>query len=1045
MARKSIKGYAEKNYYDNTRFKGITATTDPLNEGYFKHLVNFDIADTGQSITPRKGMKTYDLTLSDGTYVTLEKDTIYFRDSSTGLYIFCCFNKHHSGDPVEPYFTAYKTDFITTMPISVDSTLQPSEFTPIETYAKTIYDHYQIQRNICKVKLDEGIKFINFTYRAENTSYEGTTYSEDTLVIDIVNTEDIGSIDTSQRNIASTQSVIPNPMQTISADVLVNKFPMIYVKTSEGKYAINTVTTLEDVELIPYFELKPDDWGYMYDITSTYTYATDNIVYSSPLYDLDTNEPIINPDVITYHRDNYVNRTGKVAFEYFKDNYYDSSVFDETLIIYVVPNYNTNPSYEGPIPIDKSYNDNTEIDTILTDIFSVPKSDNAANIINWVSGIPDIFTYDYFKNQSDTVKDRYSFYIKAFKDVLNTTYRDKSKDSFCRESFLDTTTYISTEPPIDYNEFLRYIQDTTYNNIIFIACPSIQHITLNSRFDITEQPNTVYNIFPSYIEKTPKDYFILYPKINSSTSKYIIDGITSYPFLLKGGTTVKHSVYAKTSTTLDNPGIDSLFTYDDNILKFKYDSDNVLIKELNGHKFFDNGLIINLYLFKKPLPDTDTYYNALNPNIIKLSSLVSSRQLVYSEHPTYYIEVLTQEPKDILSEATFIVFNDRIVTWINNTVYMSEENAYYYFKHTGVYNYPERVIKALAYKDTVLVFTTQNLYCIYPYEYTTNVQDGVDDEGKSKYVQQKVIAYASLPVLYNLMVDEKYADAIQVFNQMILFYSADGQLFMIKPTASIDSNTRFSVQFFNKSANDILANYDLYINERREAYRLDPITKEDIDIKVECTLTHIKIYYTMSDYTYILIYDVIDNYYYVYDTVVLYGIQNIIPTDGYDNIIISDENRIHFSTVHKEVKNVDKGLDQTHLIKMELDTGTINLNNHLKKRFRTLHTTYKNIDADSLKYNLEVLIDDVPAYTTHEDVIELEENSYTSKTISNEVDLLAHNTLLFHFTEDSLNKIITHRSNIVSVGKTIRLKTTFESAGRFKLNGYGLIYKEHQI
>ena len=54
MARKAIRGYTEKSYYDNTSFKGIVATTDPLNEGSFAHMVNFDISDTGSSVKPRE-------------------------------------------------------------------------------------------------------------------------------------------------------------------------------------------------------------------------------------------------------------------------------------------------------------------------------------------------------------------------------------------------------------------------------------------------------------------------------------------------------------------------------------------------------------------------------------------------------------------------------------------------------------------------------------------------------------------------------------------------------------------------------------------------------------------------------------------------------------------------------------------------------------------------------------------------------------------------------------------------------------------------------
>ena len=61
MARKAIRGYAEKSYYDNNTFKGIVASTDAMSEGTFAHMVNFDISDTGGSVKPRQGFLTTDL------------------------------------------------------------------------------------------------------------------------------------------------------------------------------------------------------------------------------------------------------------------------------------------------------------------------------------------------------------------------------------------------------------------------------------------------------------------------------------------------------------------------------------------------------------------------------------------------------------------------------------------------------------------------------------------------------------------------------------------------------------------------------------------------------------------------------------------------------------------------------------------------------------------------------------------------------------------------------------------------------------------------
>ena len=51
---------------------------------------------------------------------------------------------------------------------------------------------------------------------------------------------------------------------------------------------------------------------------------------------------------------------------------------------------------------------------------------------------------------------------------------------------------------------------------------------------------------------------------------------------------------------------------------------------------------------------------------------------------------------------------------------------------------------------------------------------------------------------------------------------------MIKPSTMIDSETQFAIQYFNKSANDILANYHDYINERLRIYnKIDLMDPED--------------------------------------------------------------------------------------------------------------------------------------------------------------------------------------------------------------------------
>ena len=86
MARKYIRGNPNKNYYDNTKFIGTLATTDPVPEGMFRHLVNFDVSDTGQSITPRRGYLTTSIRCNNEDIV-LSNQTIIFRDPEKGKHI----------------------------------------------------------------------------------------------------------------------------------------------------------------------------------------------------------------------------------------------------------------------------------------------------------------------------------------------------------------------------------------------------------------------------------------------------------------------------------------------------------------------------------------------------------------------------------------------------------------------------------------------------------------------------------------------------------------------------------------------------------------------------------------------------------------------------------------------------------------------------------------------------------------------------------------------------------------------------------------------
>lgn len=487
---------------------------------------------------------------------------------------------------------------------------------------------------------------------------------------------------------------------------------------------------------------------------------------------------------------------------------------------------------------------------------------------------------------------------------------------------------------------------------------------------------------------------------------------------------------------------------------------------LKNKGFFDQGLNITMYIMKIPtrewLIEKDVKSIRYSRDyFINTTSLFNSRLIVKDTiTPSTYIEKLTEEPEMIASAKDYFIFHsslgDHLVTWRHNRIFISKENKQYYFTEDNSFTYPESIVKAIQYKDTVLVFTTQNLYAIYLTEYVTNVANGTNEDGSTNYVQQTTYVFASLPVLYNLMVDERYKDAIQVYNQMILFYSADGQMFLIKPTAAIDSDTRFSIQYFNKSANDILLNYKEYMQERLSIYGVDKVI-DDVEIKVSASINYIKIFYTAKDImTYVLVYDILNNRYYVYDTLIFTKINSLQYIPSGELYIVEDSDKLYFTLPYTQPNEVNNNVDITYKdyfcnypIYSELDTGTINLNNHLKKRFKDIHVIYKNLNATDIGFSLETFVDDVPIITYIESNLEVRDIA-GSKTLvsveSNKVtNFLENNTALFNFIDYTSNKIITHKTNIVSRGKAIRTKLHFTSKGRYKIQGFGIIYKEHTV
>jgi hypothetical protein len=510
--------------------------------------------------------------------------------------------------------------------------------------------------------------------------------------------------------------------------------------------------------------------------------------------------------------------------------------------------------------------------------------------------------------------------------------------------------------------------------------------------------------------------------------------------------------------------------------------------DLNAADFFDKGLSITFYM--KPYEESEL----LNKTYTELKTLQAAwgaTALIQtmpvklygsdSTTVTYITKTLTKEPEDIRVTNNVVVFESNVLlTWNQNVLYISEPGKYYWFKANNKIEFNEEIIKAIQYKTIILVFTTQNLYAVYRIETTTTQLNTTTNQ-----IEQNVtgVVWAKQTVLYNLLVSRKYADVIQVFNQMVLFYSEDGQLFMIRPSTTIDDQTRFSIQYFNKSANDILENYHVYINERLESYGINTrVEKNDVKIKALVSINYIKMFYYVPGYiTYILIYDVLNNRYYVYDTVSFTSIYDKWFVESGELYITESKNNIFITVPYKELNTRDNYVDlsvvnnfKKEAVNCLIDTGNLNLNNHLHKRFKDLHVTFKNLNSSNILFNLETDIDEIivkPFYDmqlkvkdvdgvsyfipvkklNQNDLIELVDVNQISEVASSAAryslinNLFENNNLLMDFSNYTSSKLLTHRTSILGLGKVFRLKLQFISKGLYKLQNFGIIYKERRI
>jgi len=260
------------------------------------------------------------------------------------------------------------------------------------------------------------------------------------------------------------------------------------------------------------------------------------------------------------------------------------------------------------------------------------------------------------------------------------------------------------------------------------------------------------------------------------------------------------------------------------------------------------------------------------------------------------------------------------------------------------------------------------------------------------------------------------------------------------------------------------------------------VTKNEIKIKALVSINFIKlIYYVPGVITYMLIYDVINNRYTAYDSLTFTDIFDKWFIESGDLFVTQQNNKLYFTIPYIENNIKDNYVDMTFTnnfkkegINCLIDTGNMNLNNHLFKRFRDLHVTFKNLNSSNVLFNVETMIDEIIAkpfyneqlqvidsnnisyYVTvkkenNKDLIELVDVNQISELATDVVkysltnNLFENNNMLLDFSQYNSSKLLTHRTSILGLGKVFRLKLQFISKGLYKLQNFGIIYKERRI
>lgn len=987
--------------------------------------------------------------------------------------------------------------------------LGDSQLTPIKDKDGVTYYIKKLAFSYGVFKFNWWLKVL---YRVNTTTVGGVEYTGDTLVLSAIDTAQ-QTVNFLNRNIASPVSIIPNPIRTQEPVGTIPTTPSdvnrpVLLKYN-NKYATTklpmSAKTYLDVDVIPTFHLQDpkvilgglaeDDtakWAYRFDFIRTDS-STEGFAYKTPWR----------------HLKNTVSGPNDVISAIYVG---DTSASDKTYTYYLISD-----AIDNTIDLDAATSQlsNEEVAARVYDLL-------AANTypIPYTGTLQDV----YLMHNEEIVAP-----YKKPGASLDTLYSGAYDDLFrMRVSFITEDNMRTAVATVGQDlDTLTAAKDSLTQAEVDALATGGNPYTASTRELSTPNMAMTHAGFLG-ASAMPVSSFILHAKEKQKTHKIKIvfvpfkyhyqgtDSVTQEPINMVYFFSIGSIYINGLRKNLTRP-VTAIADYDkvlstpktfvlsipntEGYINVFEDLGNLKVSntlEYIPRSFYDKGIYLVLYLKPYNKSMLDEYADKSTQEILLVnktwdeSSYKQSSAVTWAQASdvVYLDEVDEENSEYIRGSVNTLVFEDRLVVWSGNKVFVSEEGDYHYFTKILKKEFPEEVLKVLAFKTILLVFTTQNLYAIYRAEVDT-ATGGYTSEGTPEIV--KAIVWLQQPVLYNINPDRKYLDVIQVYNQMILFYSTEGQLYMIKPSTTIDSETQFGIQYFNKSANNILANYHDYINERLKIYNKlnvddpeDYVTKDKVKIKALVDIDLIKIFYTVPGrITFILIYDVVNNRYTTYDTLSFTDIDSAKHVEGGEMYVTRYNTNTYITLPVIGATNVDQNTDMHYarMFKKEpvfgfIDTGNLNLNNHLRKRLRDLQVVIKNLDATKILYNAELLLDDCtvrPMYGSDfkvrmtngpdstmvvskvplEDINELfglnqtigvsgDRTSIHSYYLHKDTEFFNNNALLKTETLNS-NKLIEYNSSILGLGKVIRLRLQFISKGKYKLQSFGIVYKERRI